>query len=81
MNLTDLIFVFGGKEEGTVLCPLFGVKKGPVAWLNELFSYAQLLVSCLSSRGLGICYNTDESKENQSGVSERHSKYGKGKVV
>ena len=26
---------------------------------------AQPLVSCLSSRGLGICYNTDESKENQ----------------
>ena len=46
MNLTDLIFEFGGKEEGTVLCPLFGVKKGAVAWLNFSAMHSSLSLVC-----------------------------------
>ena len=46
MNLTYLIFEFGGKEEGTVLCPLFGVKKGAVAWLNFSAMHNPLSLVC-----------------------------------
>ena len=46
MNLTDLIFEFGGKEEGTVLCPLLGVKKGAVAWLNFSAMHSSLSLVC-----------------------------------
>ena len=46
MNLTYLIFEFGGKEEGTVLYPLFGVKKGAVAWLNFSAMHSSLSLVC-----------------------------------